>query len=49
MIWHIWGVRAEERLNELLEYIENFPDGAVSDCVRHEVERLQELKSKFDS
>ena len=42
--WHIWGEAAEARLEELLEYLENFPDGAMSPAVRSEVEYLEYLR-----
>lgn len=41
--WHIPGEKAFDRLEELEEYLSNFPDGIMADAARHEVEHLKAL------
>ena len=41
--WNIPGNAAYDRIDELREYLENFPAGLVSDAARHELARLEEL------
>lgn len=34
----------ENRIEEILDYLENFPDGVISDCLRKEVEYLEKRR-----
>lgn len=43
IIWNIPGSATYDRIDELREYLENFPNGPISDAARHELERLEEL------
>ena len=42
----IWGIPAEaayDRIDELRNYLENFPPGAFADSARHELNRLERM------
>ena len=41
--WNIPGSAAYDRIDELREYLENFPTGPISDAARHELAHLEEL------
>ena len=41
--WNIPGSAANDRIDELREYLKNFPAGPISDAARHELERLENL------
>ena len=43
LAWNIPGTAACDRIDELREYLENFPAGPISDAARHELERLENL------
>lgn len=34
----------EDRIEEILDYLENFPDGAISDCLMAELEYLEKRR-----
>ena len=43
LVWNIPGTAACDRIDELREYLENFPSGPISDAARRELARLEEL------
>ncbi|MBQ9269684.1 MAG: hypothetical protein IJ206_09240 [Oscillospiraceae bacterium] len=43
IVWNLPGERALDRIEELLEYLENFPEGMMAETARHELERLEQL------
>lgn len=43
MVWRIPGEWMLDRLDELYEYLENFPESALSVAVQHEIEYLESL------
>lgn len=45
LVWDIPGTAACDRIDELREYLENFPDGSVSEPARRELERLEKTTS----
>ena len=44
MVWHLWGEAAADRLDDLREYLANFPDGAFSGAARKEAAYLEYLR-----
>lgn len=44
MVWHLWGEAAADRLEELQEYLANFPDGSVAAAARNEIKYLEYLR-----
>lgn len=49
LVWHLWGEIQEARLEELREYINNFPEGLIADSIRKEILYLEDLKKRMDS
>lgn len=49
LVWHLWGEKQEARLEELREYIKNFPEGLIADCAKKEIAHLEDLKKRMDS
>lgn len=45
----LWGETQEARLEELREYVKNFPDGIIADCCMNEIAHLEEIKRRYDS
>ena len=43
LAWNIPGTAACDRIDELREYLEDFPTGPISDAARNELERLKNL------
>lgn len=43
MVWNIPSETMYDRLDELYEYLENFPDGELSTAVRNEIAYLESL------
>lgn len=43
--WDIPGAGTYDRIDELHEYLENFPDGSVAEPARRELERLEKMTS----
>lgn len=35
----------EDRIEEIMEYLECFPDGPIADCLRKELEFLEKRRS----
>lgn len=44
MTWHIWSEQALDRLFELYEYLQNFPDGIMANAVKKEIKYLEHLR-----
>ena len=43
IVWHIPSEAAEERLEELYIFLDNFPDSKLRSAVLEEIEHLEEV------